>query len=85
MGTEAETTSSWFVLNGGFKVYGRCPRCASPRISYYKERVSGLRGISAQSKGLVPVCIDCEQALPTRARSPARQRGPRPEKRNKTL
>lgn len=67
MNTEADTLSGWFVLNSGFKVYGRCPGCHSPNISYHKVRVTGLRGISQQSKGLIPVCLDCGKSLPTKA------------------
>lgn len=65
MGNEADTISGWFVLNAGFKVYGRCPDCHSPRISFYKERRSGLKGISHMSTGITPVCLDCGKSLPT--------------------
>lgn len=64
MGTESDTISGWFVLNSGFKVYGRCPQCHSPNISFYKERRTGLKGISAASKGITPVCLDCGKSLP---------------------
>jgi DNA-directed RNA polymerase subunit RPC12/RpoP len=65
MDMEADTVSGWFVLNAGFKVYGRCPRCQSHRIAYHKVRTPGLKGISATSKGLIPVCTDCGKNLPT--------------------
>lgn len=65
MKMDNDTISGWFVLNAGFKVYGRCPACHSPNISYYKNRYPGLKGISASSKGLSPVCIDCGHSLPT--------------------
>ena len=64
MGTESDTVSGWFVLNTGFKVYGRCPHCHSPDLSYYKERRTGLKGISAASQGLTPVCLNCGLGLP---------------------
>lgn len=57
--TDTDTVSSWFVLNGGFKVYGRCPACHSPRISYHKARIAG-------HKGIAPACIDCGKCLPVR-------------------
>jgi DNA-directed RNA polymerase subunit RPC12/RpoP len=66
MSTEVDTVSGWFVLNAGFKVYGRCPACHSPRISFHKIRTPGLKGISAASKGLIPVCVDCGKSLPTK-------------------
>jgi uncharacterized Zn finger protein len=56
--------SGWFILKAGFKVYGRCPVCSSPAISYYKVRKNGLTGISAASTGLTPVCMDCGHGLP---------------------
>lgn len=59
-----DTDSGWFILKAGFKVYGCCLVCASPAISYYKERRNGLTGISAVSTGLTPVCIDCGHGLP---------------------
>lgn len=67
MDLESETVSGWFVLNSGFKVYGRCPACHSPNISFHKTRMTGLKGISLQSKGLSPVCIDCGKGLPNKA------------------
>lgn len=60
-----DNVSGWFTLQAGFKVYGRCPACHSPRISFHKSRIQGLKGISASSKGLIPVCIDCGKNLPT--------------------
>jgi hypothetical protein len=66
MNTETDTLSGWFVLNSGFKVYGRCPGCHSPNISYHKVRATGLKGISQNSKGLIPVCLDCGKSLPTK-------------------
>lgn len=66
MDIESETVSGWFVLNSGFKVYGRCPCCQSPNISFHKIRVSGLKGISAASKGIYPVCVDCGKGLPNK-------------------
>lgn len=65
MGADNDTVTGWFVLNSGFKVYGRCPACHSPRISYHKVRRPGLKGISAASSGLAPACIDCGKSLPT--------------------
>jgi predicted Zn-ribbon and HTH transcriptional regulator len=65
MNMDSDTVSGWFILNSGFKVYGRCPACHSPRIAYHKTRVQGLKGISASSKGLTPACVDCGKSLPT--------------------
>lgn len=65
MNSETDTISGWFVLNAGFKVYGRCPACHSHRISYHKTRTTGLKGISTSSKGLSPACVDCGKSLPT--------------------
>jgi hypothetical protein len=62
-----DTLSGWFVLNSGFKVYGRCPACQSPRISYHKTRRTGLKGISHLSSGLTPACVDCGHSLPTQS------------------
>lgn len=64
MEIDTDTVTGWFVLNSGFKVYGRCPSCHSPRISFYKERKPGLKGISSTAKGITPVCIDCGKSLP---------------------
>lgn len=64
MHTQIDTLSDWFVLNSGFKVHGRCPHCDSQNISFYKERVNGLKGISFRSKGLTPACLDCGKGLP---------------------
>ncbi len=66
MDLESETVSGWFVLNSGFKVYGRCPACHSPNISFHKIRVAGLKGICAASKGISPVCVDCGKGLPNK-------------------
>ena len=66
MNLENDTVSGWFTLNAGFKVYGRCPACHSPRISFHKSRTPGMKGISASSKGLTPACIDCGMSLPTK-------------------
>lgn len=66
MDMESETVSGWFVLNSGFKVYGRCPACHSPNISFHRTRFEGLKGISATSKGITPVCIDCGKGLPNK-------------------
>lgn len=68
MDIESDTVSGWFVLNAGFKVYGRCPSCHSPRISYHKTRKTGLKGISHLSQGLRPVCVDCGKGLPTQVK-----------------
>ena len=65
MSMEKETVSGWFTLNSGFKVYGRCPGCHSPRISFHKSRIQGMKGISKSSQGLIPVCMDCGKNLPT--------------------
>lgn len=64
MGTDSDTMSGWFVLKAGFKVHGRCPDCHSPNISFYKERITGMKGISPSSKGLTPVCLECGKNLP---------------------
>ena len=64
MHTQLDSQSDWFVLNSGFKVQGRCPHCDSQNISFYKERPSGLKGISFRSKGLTPACLDCGKGLP---------------------
>lgn len=77
MDLEAETVSGWFVLNAGFKVYGRCPSCHSPRISFHKHRMTGLKGISANSKGISPFCLDCGKGLPLQKPNEAR---PAPKK-----
>lgn len=66
METNFDTVSDWFVLQAGFKVYGRCPLCHSPRLSYHKTRRPGLTGISQASKGFTPICIDCGKNLPER-------------------
>lgn len=73
MGAELDTISGWFVLNSGFKVYGRCPHCNSPNMSFYKERRTGLKGISHLSKGLTPVCLDCGYSLPTQQKKVEKQ------------
>lgn len=65
MEIECDMISSWFTLNSGFKVYGRCPGCFSPNISYQKMRRSGLTGISPGTTGLTPVCLDCGKGLPS--------------------
>jgi predicted RNA-binding Zn-ribbon protein involved in translation (DUF1610 family) len=65
MNIDSDTVSGWFVLNSGFKVYGRCPACGSHRIAYHKNRVTGMKGISPSSKGLTPACTDCGKSLPT--------------------
>ena len=80
MNTENDTVSGWFTLNAGFKVYGRCPACHSPRISFHKSRIPGLKGISATSTGLTPVCIDCGMNLPTK---PSKQQKVLPRKKTK--
>lgn len=60
---DSDTVSGWFVLNCG-KVYGRCPGCHSPRLSYFKSRKPGLKGICSTSKGIAPACMDCGKSLP---------------------
>jgi hypothetical protein len=65
MNMDNDTVAGWFTLTAGFKVEGRCPVCHSKNISYYKIRTNGLSGISASSKGLTPVCVDCGKNLPT--------------------
>lgn len=65
MSEDNDTVQGWFVLNSGFKVQGRCPACHSTRISYHKDRRTGLKGISLASTGLTPACIDCGKGLPT--------------------
>lgn len=64
MGNDSEIVSGWFVLNSGFKVYGRCLQCSSPRLAYHKDRVTGLKGISNNSKGITPACLDCGHGFP---------------------
>lgn len=64
MNTDFDTVSDWFVLKAGFKVHGRCPHCHSSNLAYYKTRRPGLTGISANSKGITPFCLDCEKNLP---------------------
>jgi hypothetical protein len=68
MNTDLDTVSGWFTLNAGFKVYGRCPACSSPRIAYYAKRHPGLKGISVNSKGITPACLDCGKSLPIQKR-----------------
>lgn len=70
---ETDTVSGWFILNSGFKVYGRCPVCQSPRISYHKDRKPGLKGISSSSQGLTPACMDCGKSLPTQVNREQKQ------------
>jgi DNA-directed RNA polymerase subunit RPC12/RpoP len=65
MNMDNGTASGWFTLRAGFQVEGRCPVCHSKNISFYKIRTTGLSGISASSKGLTPVCVDCGKDLPT--------------------
>lgn len=65
MSIDTEAVTGWFTLNAGFKVYGRCPACHSPRISFHKTRTQGMKGISKSSQGLIPVCTDCGKNLPT--------------------
>lgn len=72
MSMSNDTVSGWFVLNSGFKVYGRCPACDSPRIAYHKSRTPGLKGIAASSKGLTPACIDCGKSLPVQSAKEAK-------------
>lgn len=67
--------SGWFVLNSGFKVYGRCPVCHSPHIGYHKERPNGLKGISVRARGLTPACLDCGKSLPTQSQQEAKVGG----------
>ncbi len=64
MNNDTESVNGWFTLSSG-KVYGRCPACHSPRISFHKMRTQGMKGISPSSKGLIPVCVDCGKNLPT--------------------
>lgn len=65
-----DTVSGWFTKTAGFKVYGRCPACHSPRIAYYKNRQPGLTGISHKSQGIMPACIDCGKSLPQQVSQP---------------
>lgn len=64
MDNDSGLVSGWFVLNSGFKVYGRCSHCFSPRLAYHKDRMTGLKGISQSSKGITPACLDCGHGLP---------------------
>src|SRR5688500_8315122 len=80
MSADTDTVAGWFVLNAGFKVSAVCPACSSPRISYYKVRQTGLKGISSASKGLTPACVDCGKGLPAQILKGPR---PRPVKRPK--
>lgn len=57
-------TNGWFVLNSGFKVQASCPACHSPNVSYYRTRHPGLKGISHNSSGFTPACLDCGKNLP---------------------
>lgn len=57
-------TNGWFVLNSGFKVQASCPACHSPNVSYYRNRYPGLKGISHNSQGFTPACLDCGKNLP---------------------
>lgn len=61
---DGEATANWFVLNSGFKVQATCPACQSPNVSYYRTRVPGLKGISHNSRGFTPACLDCGKNLP---------------------
>lgn len=76
---DADTVTGWFVLNAG-RVYGRCPACYSPRICYHKSRITGLKGISATSKGITPACLDCGKGLPLQI---AKDNKPIPARRSK--
>ncbi len=72
MGNDSEIVSGWFVLNSGFKVYGRCSHCSSPNIAYHKDRMTGLKGISSNSKGISPACLDCGHGLPPQGKRKAK-------------
>ncbi len=61
---DADSTSTWFVLNSGFKVQARCPSCQSPNVSYHRTRHPGLKGISHNTRGFAPACLDCGKNLP---------------------
>ena len=61
---DVEQVTGWFVLNSGFKVQASCPACHSPNVSYYRSRYPGLKGISHNSHGFVPACLDCGKNLP---------------------
>ena len=76
----AETTSSWFVLNSGFKVEASCPACHSPNVSYYRIRYPGLKGISHNSQGLIPACLDCGKNLPNQMDKTPKRIDPRKNK-----
>ncbi len=65
MRNDGAMIEGWFVLNAGFKAKVQCPHCHSQNVSYYKIRTTGLKGISASSKGLTPVCLECGKNLPT--------------------
>lgn len=77
---DAETHSSWFVLNSGFKVQASCPACLSPNVSYYRIRHPGLKGISHHSQGLLPACLDCGKNLPNQRDKMLKRVDPRKKK-----
>jgi transposase-like protein len=77
---DGETTSTWFVLNSGFKVQATCPACHSPNVSYYRTRVPGLKGISHNSHGFTPACLDCGKNLPNQREKNAKRAIPRKKK-----
>jgi transposase-like protein len=77
---DAETVSSWFVLNSGFKVQATCPSCHSPNVSYHRVRMPGLKGISHNSHGFTPACLDCGKNLPNQREKSARKPDQRKKK-----
>ncbi len=66
-------SSSWFVLSSGFKVQASCPSCHSHNVSYYCNRVPGLKGISHSSSGFIPACLDCGKNLPSQRTKSAKK------------
>ncbi len=64
LNTDIDTVSSWFVLKSGFKVHGRCPQCHSTHLTFFKNRIPGLTGISPSSEGISPACLNCGKNLP---------------------
>ncbi len=75
-----DPNSSWFVLNSGFKVQASCPACQSPNVSYYRIRHPGLKGISHNSFGFIPACLDCGKNLPNQRDKSPRRPNPRKKK-----
>jgi hypothetical protein len=65
-------SNNWFFLSSGFKVQVCCPACQSHNVSYYCNRVPGLKGISQSSRGFIPACLDCGKNLPSQREKTAK-------------